>query len=129
MEIVESIGSVYVGLYDTAAEGVGKSPGHTQMGEMVSGDARVSGETRRPMHTDASLSLSLKYEDDNVSIEWTSLLPSQDRRSHVCGIRLYSVLPLRPVTRVCSLGNTFSTLNFCIIFAYGPGSHPFRVLN
>lgn len=85
MEIVESIGSVYVGLYaasDTAGEGVGKSPGHTQMGEMVrisTEDACVSGETRRHVHTDASLSLPLKCVDDNVSIVWTSLLPSQDR--------------------------------------------------
>lgn len=46
MKIVKSIGSVYIGLYaasETAGEGVGKSPGHTQMEEMV----RLSTEDAR----------------------------------------------------------------------------------
>lgn len=83
MEIVENIDSVHIELYaasETAREGVGKSPGHTQMGEML----RISTEdahckTRRHIHTDASLSLPLKCEDDNFFIIWTSLLPNQDR--------------------------------------------------
>lgn len=83
MEIVESVCSVYVGLYaasDPAGEGVGKSPGHTQMGEMVrifTEDAHVRGETRRHMHTDASLNLSLKYEDDSVSIYGPACCPAR----------------------------------------------------